>query len=194
MEDLIIKYIVIIFSHPLFIAVVSIILGSGLIDRINYRKEKRETKRMEAIKLVEEISDKLNNDLTWVFWQIRQQTNAISEGFNEASRDAHSYRLKIKVKVMIYLKDEGIVSDYDLIVKEITKIKLDMRDFNKDDPHLNLIEEHINDLKKKWKIFNDYPIEELEDPYKLYFSWAQVIWYHTNHYLTNILGKALEIQ
>jgi len=44
-------------SHPLLIAIVSIFLGSGLIDRINRKKEKRESTRKEALKLIEEICD-----------------------------------------------------------------------------------------------------------------------------------------
>jgi hypothetical protein len=180
-------------SHPLLIAVVSILLGSGLIDKINKRKEKREFVRNEAIKLIEEISDLLNDDLTWLFSQVRLQSFKIEEGFAVASRNTFSKRLKIKVKTKTYLKEEDILKDYDIIIKEISFLKQHIFNSNKESFDDEKVQLHINELKAKWHINNNYPIEILEYPFNHYFSWSQVIWYRTENYISTLLNKANSI-
>ena len=59
------------FSHPLVITLMSVLFGGYLLDKINYRKEQRDSHKMAALKLVELIADTINNDLSWLYWQIR---------------------------------------------------------------------------------------------------------------------------
>jgi len=181
-------------EHPLIIAVVSILLSSGLINRLLKRKEKREQKRKEAIKTAEETSVILNNDLTFLFWQVREETFDIYEEFSSASRNAFKYRLKFKIKVNIYFAEEDILKDYDSIIKEISFLKYSIEKCKNEEFDEKSIIERINELKIKWDITNDYPIEDLKYPFNIFFSWSQVIWYKTENFMSNLLAQSLNIK
>jgi|GEM_PF-7125599 len=179
-------------EHPLIVAVVSIVLGSGLINRLIQRKEKREQKRKEAIKTAEEVSEILNDTLSCLFWQLRDENTNILEEFSLAIKNAFKYRLKFKIKFNIYLAEENLWKDYNAIIREINKLRYLIKDSKKFDEKIT--NEHINNLKTEWNITNDYHIEDLKYPFNIYFSWAQVIWYKTEKFVSDLLNKSLNIK
>lgn len=175
-----------ILGHPLFIAMSSIYLGTFLIDRINKKREKRTLKEKESIELLKEISSKINLDISWLFWQVRLQKYKICEEFSNASREAYSFRLQLKIRSNVLFDNPSISSDYREITKEIRLAKAAIQ--NKEIPD----EEYLIQLKKKWGITNKYNIENLQYPFNIYYEWAQIIWFKTEDYLTNSLGLVFQ--
>lgn len=141
-------------KHPLVISIVSILLGSFLLNTLNSIKSKRDTKRREAIKLVERISEHINSPLTWLYWQIRTQGNEINSNLNETITKSYTVRLRIRVASTFFFKTKNVAFEYEEIIKEIrlvrniiiNKEKLDYKEI------IEFIDERKNYLSKCWKL------------------------------------------
>lgn len=181
-------------AHPLIVSIMTILLGSFCLDRINKRREKREKKVDGAIKLAEDISTILNTDLTYMFLQIRNQSFDLLPNFIDASAVAFKKRLKFKIRIQTYFEDDVLFYDYNNIIKEISSIKQSIERYSrKPIEEKQFIEKRIESLQAEWQI-SSYKIEPLTEPFNLYFSWAQIVWYKVERYSSEIYHRALNVK
>lgn len=181
------------FAHPFVISIATVLVGSFFLTQYFKRKEMRQRKRNDAIKTTEEVCALLNESLSCLFWQIRDEQSTINTNINSALINAFAFRLKFRVKVNIYLKDEKIWKDYDIIIREIYKLCREIyyqKLFNGDKI---LISQHINELKGQWEILDNYTCEPLKSPFDLYFEWNQVVWYKTKKFAADLFAKSIKV-
>lgn len=181
-------------GHPLVVSIVTIVIGSYFIDKLNKKREKREKKIDGAVGLAEDISNALNSDLTNLFLQVRSQNFVLLPSFINASLDAFKNRLKFKIRIKTYYNEEVLFNDYNKIIREISSIKQSIERYPKDPIAENkYIEDRISALESEWNI-HDYKIEDLKAPFHLYFSWAQILWLKAERYSLEIYTKSIDVK
>lgn len=126
--------------------------------------------------------------------QVRSESFKIKDEFIIANMNAFKNRLKIKIRVAIYFEDDKILKDYDSIIKEMSFLKRTIENYKEDNFSEECINKHIEELKTKWSIYNDYPVESLKYPFNIYFSWSQVIWYKVEGFSSNLLKQSLNVK
>jgi uncharacterized protein (UPF0332 family) len=183
-----INIIVKIISHPLFITMTSIYLGTFLIDKMNRRKEKRDLKHKEALQLIKEVSEKINSQLTWLFWQIRTESHKIDEKLFESSRNAYAFRLQVKIRSEVIFGNSVLSEGYREIAKEIRMLINSVQEKKEPD------NSYIIDLDNKWGIIKTHTKEDLKSPFDIYFEWAQSVWFYAEKYLLQSLQNAFELR
>jgi len=173
---------------------VSILFGSVLVNSIIKRKEKRQRKINDAIKTTEEVSVLLNDALSCLFWQIRDEKFVILDDLYSAIRNAFKFRLKFRMKVNTYFVEESIWKDYDTIIREIYRLRREICSNNGTTFDEKSIRKHIQDLKRQWEITENYTIDVLNQPFNLYFEWNQIIWYKAKKFTSYLFDKSLKIK
>lgn len=176
-------------GHPFVISLFSILCGSYFINKINYIKTTRDIKRNEALKLVNEISEKINSSLSWLYIQIRSENSIITENLKLALSQAHSSRLKFRVSSKFYFGSVYTIKEYEEIICTISSIKNMI-----EDPHTTQldIKAKLLDISKRWNIYKK--IDNNSSNKELFTLAADIVWDKSDSFLTSILFIANNIK
>lgn len=180
-----------ILGHPFVISLFSLLVGSWLINRINYKKQTRDLKQTEAVRLANEISERINAPLSLIYAYIRRGECIDCDEFSNELRYAYTFRLRMRVASQFYFSNREIAIHYDEIIRELRKI----RDFvrhkgsSSEDELIKKAEVAREELLKKWGIEVVSKNFEQIGLNKAILNWSDVIWKYADDYLMRILNK-----
>jgi len=122
--------------HPVFVALVSIVVGTGLFDFISYRRSRRDAMRQQAIEFIDQISAALNAALSSLYrvngdrflLQTREAGVADPVSVDSRVHDLFKLRIPMQVKSIVYLGGGDFAVTYTDLVRELESILKALRD------------------------------------------------------------------
>jgi len=177
-------------DHPLFIALVSVLIGSGLFGYLTYLRSKRDTIKNKAIEFLEDVSNDFNDVLLLIYSFIKSKNDGKElstthyESLEKAIYRLFSKRMNVRVKSEAYLKNSNFWKIYDksawaiMDTKEVIKC---ISNVSEPSDIITIIDTYNLDLANYMKIdINELePIEvdkNLSSPYYELMIRMRIVW------------------
>lgn len=180
-------------SHPLFITLLSVIVGTGILGYLNYRRTRRDTIRDKSLDFLNEVSSALNLPMSKLFHVIRSCNKNVPNNLWQESGALFTKRLNVRVKSRSLLKNPNFFQAYDELVWEIKHLLKSIESLS-DENEQNLKNEiikHLSELEQNWKIQIKESKEELPSPYHEFMNWVQLIWDRIDEVLSDEISQVL---
>ena len=181
-------------KNPLFVAIVQVILGAGLLSWWSYRRDQRTSRRQEAIKFIEEIANLLNEPLSSLFFIVRHEDFKQLKNFYRLVGHLYGKRLSIRVKSQSLLGTRDFSQNYEDIMYQLDKCRKALKLYYQSQDVNKTIQEiekaipssDINDLRL-WANAkgNQTP------PWGYFYVWAEWIWSTSDYLLAEALNSTI---
>jgi len=182
-------------ENSLVAAIVQLILGAGLLGWWSHRRDRRTSRRQEAIKFIEETASLLNDALSNLFFIVRNKNQKSLKRFQILVGRLFRNRLGIRVKSQALLGSRDFSKNYEIIMHQLGKCRMALQSFWES-----------QDIQKAVEtIESAIPTMEREDfrtwanaegnqpsPWSHFYIWAEWIWSNTDNLLANALDSALK--
>jgi len=197
-------------NQPIFLTIITLLLGGYFFNRINERKARRDKQLEKTVEFIDEVGKDLNAALTVMFRYIRlgnyeDNISYEEEQLGERRKELLSEleqkvptlfakRMSVQVKSEALLKDMQFSKAYVDLIREVGKIFEIVREFkDSDEPEAYLvkIDENKTRLANEWPLTDKFSDRKLRQPFKELNCWTEMVWSRTVSLLSSTLKRFL---
>jgi hypothetical protein len=178
-------------NQPIVIALVTLTVGSYLLNLVADRRARNNKLRDKAIDFISEAGNIINGFCPHVYRQLRMGNIVVDQSIEDGLKELFSKRMSIQVGSQAYLKSEVFYKQYHELIDELADVVASMRELEHGaslQAGIERIREHKERLRESWPSAEDFSIPYSESPIEELISWMDMIMYFT----TNLLATNLE--
>ena len=183
-----------ILEHPLLITIISVIIGTGILGQMAYRRSRRDVIRDKSLSFLEETASSFNQPMARIFYVIRNCKASVPEDIRKKSGDLFVKRLHVRVISRSFLKNKKFYKSYDGITWEIRNL-LNKIEVLESHPEADIsidISKRLSELENLWDMKVKPSKEGLPEPYHSLMNWANMIWRRIDIVLSTEISKVLK--
>lgn len=177
-------------NQPIVIALITLSIGSFLLDLVADRRSRKNKLRDEAIEFLTESGDDLYSVISPMYGQLEGHTEESDLNLLKGFTRLYAKRMSVQIRSQAYLKSEVFHQQYDRLLQELEGVA-----FYLSREEENIISEEIisqiqgrrNRLGEDWPIENEPQQVPLNKPIDELMLWMNMIMQRTTILLSNNL-------
>lgn len=181
-------------NQPFFVSLLTITVGSYLLNLITDRRSRNDKLREKSIDFITNAGNNINNFYPRIYEQLRRGKVEISPAISEGLRDLFSTRMSVQVGSQAFLKSDVFHLQYfqllDELVAVVTCISVHEQGSPKEETILKA-QRHRKHLGESWPIPDDPPDSNSDQLVEELIKWMDMIVRRTTHLLTLNLNEVI---
>lgn len=181
-------------NQPFFVSLLTITVGSYLLNLITDRRSRNDKLREKSIDFITNAGNHINNFFPHIYEQLRQGKIETSPAIADGLRDLFSTRMSVQVGSQAFLKSDVFHLQYFKLLDELAAVVVCISAHEQGGPTEETIlkaQKHRKSLGESWPIPDDPPDSKSNQPVEELIMWMDMIVRRTTHLLTMNLKQVI---
>ena len=178
-------------NQPIILTLVTLIVGSYLLDLVAERRSRRDRSKDQAIEFINDVADHTNAFVVAVFDKLRPNNLVVDDHLRNAIRDLFSGRMSIEIRSKAYLKSEDFHTQYFIMMGEFADVMETLVWVDQgvpDEEIIPRIQAKCYGLVQSWPLAGERTAPDSEELVQHLILWMEMI----NHRVTDLLTRHLK--
>jgi uncharacterized protein YukE len=179
-------------NQPIVLTLITLSVGSFLLNLIADRRSRKTKLRDEAIVFLTETGNDINSVVSTMHGYLEGHKSESYENLVEGFNRLFAKRMSVQIGSQAYLDSEEFHQQYDRLVKELERVaKYLDGEQESSEQIISKIQERRNRLGKAWPIENETQRAPADKAADELMHWMDMIMNRTTHLLSNNLKLVL---
>jgi hypothetical protein len=181
-------------NQPIVLTIVSLVIGSYLLNLIAERRSRRDTLKDQAIEFINDVAEHTNAFVVAIFGKLRPNRIELDETLRKAISDLYSGRMSIEIGSRAYLKSEDFYQQYFHLLDEFGEVMGTFMRVDQGAPHEEMItrvQTKYTKLEKSWPLAGEIHTEDPEALVDHLIIWMEMLSHRVTDLLTRHLNKVM---
>lgn len=179
-------------NQPIVISLITISIGSYMLDVITDRRSRKNKIREEAIEFLTEAGNDINSVISTMYGHLEGHKSESDLKLVGDFTRLYAKRMKVRIGSQAYLKSEEFHLQYERLLSELEEVALYMIKVQDSPEEIILqIQEKRNHLGKVWPIKNETQQALANKPADELMFWMDMILHRTTNLLTSNLKSVI---
>lgn len=179
-------------NQPFVVSLITLTIGSLLLDVIASRRSRKNKIRDQAIEFLTETGNDINSVISTIQGHLEGHSSESYSKLVESFTNLYAKRMSVQIGSQAYLNSEDFHQQYDRLLHELERVTsfLD-REQDASKQIISKIQERRIRLGKSWPIENETQQALANDPADELMIWMEMVRHRTTIFLSNNLKSAL---
>lgn len=181
-------------NQPIVLTLITLSVGSYLLDVIADRRSRKNKLREEAIKFLTETGNDINSVVSTMYGHLEGHNSERDLKLVERLTRLFAKRMSVQIGSQAYLNSDEFHQHYDRLLEELEGVAFYLaREQEQDSSEqiISQIQERRNRLGKAWPIENETQQAPAIEPADELMLWMHMILHRTTHLLSNNLRSVI---
>jgi hypothetical protein len=179
-------------NQPIVITLITLSIGSYLLNLIADRRSRKDKLREKAIEFLTDTGNDINSVISTMYGHLEVHNSERDLKLVEGFTRLFAKRMSVQIGSQAYLNSEEFHQHYDRILRELERVAFYL-DKARDSSEQNIskIQERIYRLGKAWPIEKEAQHAPASEPADELMIWMDMILRRTTHLLTDNLRSVI---
>jgi hypothetical protein len=181
-------------NQPIVITLITLSVGSYLLDVVSDRRSRKNKLREEAIKFLTNRANDINSVISIMYGHLEGHSSERDLKLVERLTRLFAKRMSVQIGSQAYLNSEDFHQHYDRLLRELEEVALYLarqQEQDSSEQTISQIQERRNRLGKAWPIENETQQAPANEPADELMLWTDMIRHRTTHLLSDNLRSAI---
>lgn len=181
-------------NQPIILTILSLIVGSYLLNLVAERRSRRDTLKDQAIEFINDVAEHTNDYVVAVFNKLRPNRLEVDETLEKAISDLMSRRTSIEIRSKAYLKSEDFHKEYFKLMdgfSDVMGIFMRLEQGTPDDQIIARVQQRRSHLEQTWPLAGEINTLESEELVSHIILWMEMLNRRVTDLLTRHLNKVM---
>jgi hypothetical protein len=182
-------------NQPIVLTLVTLAIGSYLLDRITERRARDEREKQQAIEFITEAANNINRFIPHIYGPLRSGIALSDQAMDDALKELMSSRMSVQIGSQAYLKSDEFFGQYFRVLDQIVDVVMCIRELNQDDDTDQVVEKirmKREQFLRAWPMDRDRQIPERGSPIDELILWMDMVMERTSRLMVTNLKAAMK--
>jgi hypothetical protein len=181
-------------NQPIVLTIVTLLIGSYLLNAITERRARRDKLRDKAIDFITEAGNTINRFVPHIYSQLRTDNLAFDQAIQDGLKDLFAKRMGIQVGGQAYLKTDEFHQLYFRLLDEIVGVVNCISELERGSDAEKIVQEvraSRDLLRDSWPLEDESLGSAAGRPVDELILWTDTIMHRTTHLLVSYLESVM---